>query len=220
MHQTVNIKHQESITQEIKSKIDDVFQTLSNDKKLLSLALTTYLAIQGSLMTDVIAEIEKKKPDFIPALNQKPELIGEALSKNKDYQKFEQNLHEQLSKGLIHASKESILEDIKDFPAKFYFSEIGMNFECKGKNDTNIVVRAFKNPAEDILYLEGINSEAIETPKIGINLENYPDSLISDIFQMCRAFREHKRLDNIDYLRTYNDFRQKTLDGWQSFKNV
>ncbi|NES05785.1 MAG: hypothetical protein F6K22_25020 [Okeania sp. SIO2F4] len=224
LHKTANIKHRESITQEIKSKIDDFSQNLSNDKKILSLVLTTYLAIQGPLMIDIMAEIENKKPEIIPALNQKPELIGEALSNNEDLQKefqnLQQNLHYKLSEGISNASKESILEEIKNSPAEFYFSEIGMTFECKGKNETNIVVRAFKNPAEDILYLEGRNYEAVETPIKGINLENYPDSLISDIFQMCRYFREHDIFGNIRDLQAYNDYRKKVLGGWRSFKNV
>ncbi len=83
-----------------------------------------------------------------------------------------------------------------------------------------LVFEGIELAVDAITAAQTIAEVAVETPIKGINLENYPDSLISDIFQMCRYFREHDIFGNIRDLQAYNDYRKKVLGGWRSFKNV
>lgn len=224
MQKTSNQATKDSLAKKLREKIDAFGKEMTKDKKvskaILASVLATYVSIQGQAVGDFIGQLEKENPDFTSKLKDNPELVADYLSNDKNYEKFIKDLEKKSLQEVNQGIAEASVERLKDFPVKINCSELDLNFECEGKNNNQVIVKAFRIQGEEILHLEGSNSEGTQNLEVVINLENYPNSLLSDIFQMCRCYREYQRLDNTNYGKKYSQFRQKTLAGWQSFRNV
>ena len=205
---------------EIALYIRKINNNQQNSQEIVGAALSSFLLLNNTAIESFATEIEKQTPYIVPAIESRPELLVEAILNNRSFKELQEEFNKRIRKTIGEGVKEAVLKEIEECPVTFKISEMDLFFKCKGENLNNIIVTAFKDPEEIILYSKDKNSKEVEIPEIGINLKKYPNILISNIFHMCRCYREHERLNDISYLQNYNDFRIETLKYWKEFINT
>ena len=98
---------------------------------------------------------------------------------------------------------------------RFVVEEISLDFQCDDKAVGWFRVTVLDQNLEEVVYIEGANSDDT-TLDVGFNIQDFPDPLLREMFQMARCKREHKRTDDIQFARKFEHHRSQLVGLWDS----
>ncbi len=91
---------------------------------------------------------------------------------------------------------------------RFLVEELSLGLRCDDRSVGRFRVIGVDANLQEVLHLEGLNCQDA-VPEVGLNRWNLADELLRALFHAARCKREHKRIGNITYLRSYEEFLRR-----------